>query len=283
MPSSHPSTSVRFDRFELDLSREELLSEGVATPIQPQPLKLLVLLVAHAGKLVTRGQIQERLWSDLGTTDVNRSLNHTVRKLRQALGDDARNPRFIQTVPRRGYRFMGQLQEPLSDLSHLFGIAPMARPSNTDVVLTDEGSAPAVRLRISNFREITDDRAWPLLSEGVVEELITHLVGFRDSGLAVLDDTFRAEQPLTDAQRSFFGLRGCVRRSGAKVRVNAHLAQHPDGTMVATTAFEQELGSVFDLQGQASLQIVEDLIVPLLKATRPEPGTPEHDSPEHDL
>ena len=258
---------AKFDRFELDLAREELLLDGVATAIQPQPLKALVLLVSHAGKLVSREQIQDHLWPDAASTDVERSLNHTIRKLRQVLEDDARRPRFIQTVARRGYRFIGRLAK--TDVGRTMG--GMDRLSSVDLLNSKSdkpGSAsePTVRLRISSFQEVTDDRAWPQLSEGVVEELTTMLVGLRDSGLAVLDDSFRGDSRSGEPSSRFFGLKGCVRRSGAKVRVNAHLAQLPEGALVATTAFEQELGNVFDLQGVASRRIIEDLILPLLRA-----------------
>ena len=263
---------AKFDRFELDLSREELLCDGVATPIQPQPLKALVLLVANAGKLVSRDQIQDHLWPEAASTDVERSLNHTIRKLRQALDDDARRPRFIQTVARRGYRFIGALERvgpsrPVGS-GELLGSTHLPIPNS---ILPSSAGKPTVRLRISTFREITEDRSWPLLSEGVVEELTTMLVGLRDSGLAVLDDSFRTESGPGEPTGRLFGLKGCVRRSGAKVRVNAHLAQLPEGALVATTAFEQELGNVFDLQGVASRRIIEDLILPLLQASRSSP------------
>ncbi len=263
---------AKFDRFELDMSREELLRDGVATPIQPQPLKALVLLVAHAGKLVSRESIQDHLWPDTASTDVERSLNHTIRKLRQSLDDDARRPRFIQTVARRGYRFIGPLErvEP-SRSSGSRNLLTSTRLSMPDPVLPGPAGAPTVRLKIYGFREVSDDRAWPLLSEGVVEELTTMLVGLRDSGLAVLDDSFRTESFQGETTGRLFGLKGSVRRSGAKVRVNAHLAQLPEGALVATTAFEQELGNVFDLQGVASRRIIEDLILPLLQTERAGP------------
>ena len=266
MLSSRSPVTVRFDRFELDLAREELLFDGVATAIQPQPLKALIMLVTHAGKLVTREQMQEQLWPDDSSTDVERSLNHTIRKLRQVLRDDARHPRLVQTVPRRGYRFIGPLEESRTDLSMTIAKVPALPPNLT----TGES---AVRLRILDFNEVADDRGWPQIAEGVVQELTTRLVGLRSSGLAVIVASFRAE--VADGETPFFGLSGCVRRDGAKVRVNAHLAEHPEGSIVATTAFEHELGSVFDLQGLASQRIVEDLVLPLLRAARPTSGLPE--------
>jgi DNA-binding winged helix-turn-helix (wHTH) protein/Flp pilus assembly protein TadD len=96
----------RFDRFELDADTGDLRCGDGPVKLQPQPLKVLTCLVEHAGRLVTRDELQAAIWGDDTFVDFQRGLNFCVAQIRSALGDDATAPRFIQTVPRRGYRFI---------------------------------------------------------------------------------------------------------------------------------------------------------------------------------
>ena len=102
---------LRFGRFELDLRLQELRREGVHVRLQPQPLKLLALLARRSGDLVTREEIQRALWGERTFVDFEQGLAFCVRQVRTALGDDARSARYVQTMPRRGYRFLAPVQE----------------------------------------------------------------------------------------------------------------------------------------------------------------------------
>ena len=97
---------VAFDRFEFDPSTGELWRDGARVPLQPQPSRLLHLLLARPGGVVTRDEIRAALWGTEVHVDFDRSLNFCVAKLRAALDDDAAEPRFVETVPTRGYRFI---------------------------------------------------------------------------------------------------------------------------------------------------------------------------------
>jgi DNA-binding winged helix-turn-helix (wHTH) protein len=96
----------RFDRFEADRERYQLRREGLTIKLECIPLELLFLLLEHRGKLVNREQIAARLWRDDSFLDTERSINTAVCKIRRALGDDPRCPRFLETVVGRGYRFI---------------------------------------------------------------------------------------------------------------------------------------------------------------------------------
>lgn len=100
----------RFDRFDLDADIGELRRDGQPVKLQPQPLKVLSLLVSHADLLVTRDALQSAIWPDGTFVDFQRGLNFCVAQIRGVLGDDAAAPRFIETVPRRGYRFVASVQ-----------------------------------------------------------------------------------------------------------------------------------------------------------------------------
>ncbi len=100
---------LRFGTFELDAATGELRKSGVLIHLQPQPMRLLELLARRAGQLVTREEIQRELWNGETYVDFERSINICVMQIRAALGDDAETPRFVETLPRRGYRFVAQV------------------------------------------------------------------------------------------------------------------------------------------------------------------------------
>lgn len=102
--------SVRFGLFEFNARSLELWKNGRPVSLRPQALKLLALLVAQPGEVVLREDIQRALWSDDTFVDFEQGVNHAVRELRASLGDAAESPRFIQTLPRRGYRFLATVQ-----------------------------------------------------------------------------------------------------------------------------------------------------------------------------
>ena len=103
--------TVRFGVFELDLVSGELRKNGTLIRLQEQPFQILALLLERPGELVTRDDLRSKLWSADTFVDFDHSLNTAVNKLREALGDVASNPRFVQTVARRGYRFIAPVQE----------------------------------------------------------------------------------------------------------------------------------------------------------------------------
>lgn len=107
MPGAqHRAPAYRFGAFELDARGGELRKHGIKIKLQDQPQQILLLLLEHAGEVVTREQIQKQLWSDDTFVDFDNAINSAVRKLRDALGDTAENPRFVETLARRGYRFI---------------------------------------------------------------------------------------------------------------------------------------------------------------------------------
>lgn len=102
---------LRFANFEVDLRTGELRRGGRKVKLQGQPFQILAMLVERPGELVTRESLRKRLWPADTFVDFEHSLNTAVKKLRQALGDAADHPRFIETLPRRGYRFTGAVEE----------------------------------------------------------------------------------------------------------------------------------------------------------------------------
>ena len=97
----------RFGLFELDSESEQLLKAGCTVKIQQQPYKLLCLLIAQPGKVVSRDEIRAALWPAETFVDYDQGVNFAMKQVREALGDDADHGVYVQTVPKRGYRFVG--------------------------------------------------------------------------------------------------------------------------------------------------------------------------------
>src|ERR1700732_2201663 len=104
------ATIIRFGLFEIDLGRSTLTRQGVRLRIQEQPFRILELLLRQSGEIVTREQLRQALWPEGTHVNFDGSLNAALKKLRSALQDDAENPRFVETVPRQGYRFLAPVQ-----------------------------------------------------------------------------------------------------------------------------------------------------------------------------
>src|SRR5262245_54865251 len=97
---------VRFATFEVDLQAQELRKAGLRLKLTGQPFQVLAILLEQPGTVVTREELQKRLWPDT-FVDVDHNLNTAINKIREALGDLAESPRYVETIPRRGYRFVG--------------------------------------------------------------------------------------------------------------------------------------------------------------------------------
>ena len=112
MPREAQTSGVlRFDVFQVDLRAGELYKEGRRLKLQVQPFQVLAILLEHPGEVVTREELRGKLWPEDTFVDFDHSLNTAVKKLRQALCDDPKKPRFIETLARRGYRFIGSVDE----------------------------------------------------------------------------------------------------------------------------------------------------------------------------
>jgi Tol biopolymer transport system component/DNA-binding winged helix-turn-helix (wHTH) protein len=134
--SAAKSNIVRFGLFELDLQARELRKSGILIKLQEQPFQILAMLLERPGEIVTREELQKRLWPGDTFVDFDLSLNSAVKKLRQALNDDSENPRFIETLYRRGYRFIGSA----NGMARLEAVQP---PGVMFAQATPTGSMPA--------------------------------------------------------------------------------------------------------------------------------------------
>jgi len=126
-PQAQPGI-VRFGEFELDLSRQTLALRGVRTKLQKQPFQVLKLLIQRAPEIVSRDDIRRQVWGDAVYIDAKQSINFCIRQIRSALGDISVAPRFIETLPRQGYRFIGPVEIPANNGISEHQLAPEPQP-----------------------------------------------------------------------------------------------------------------------------------------------------------
>jgi DNA-binding winged helix-turn-helix (wHTH) protein len=108
-PGARPARIIRFGPFELDVRAAELRKHGIKIRLQEQSFQILVMLLDSPGEVVLRDEIRRRLWPNDTIVEFDPSINAAIKKLREALGDSADEPRYVETLARRGYRFVGQI------------------------------------------------------------------------------------------------------------------------------------------------------------------------------
>src|SRR5260370_25939859 len=134
---------LRFGVFELDLRAGELRKHGLRVRLQEHPFQVLAALLEHPGEVVTREELQKRLWPADTFVDFDHGLNKTINKIREALGDSAESPRFVETVARRGYRFLAEVTVGDAAPVRSSELATQPRPSAETHPLPDPTGKPA--------------------------------------------------------------------------------------------------------------------------------------------
>jgi TolB-like protein/DNA-binding winged helix-turn-helix (wHTH) protein/predicted Zn-dependent protease len=296
MPGQDPRQSVRrfeFGLFEVDTSASEVRKQGARIKVQDKPFQLLVLLLENAGKITTREELCRGLWPSDTFVNFDANLKTTVNKLRQALGDSAESPIFIETVPRQGYRFLPPVVairaggtaitvEPVKAARRWPWHAFIGAIAGIAVVVLSiyffwPRSAPVpgpalhhVVLLVLPFDNLSGDPAQEYFSDGLTDEMITLLGGQYSEGLAVIARTtamrYRGTQkPLAQVARELGGveyvLEGSVRRSGDHVSINAQLFRTQDQASLWAETYERQVADVLGIQHDVAGRIARSLVL----------------------
>ena len=245
----------RFGRFELDVRARELRKDAVRLRLQGQPFEVLVMLLEQPGEVLTRDELRRRLWPDGTFVDFEHGLNAAVKRLRAALGDNADRPRFVETLNRRGYRFIGAVDR----------IEP-ERPQ----------AGGRVRLAVLPFADLGGTAGHEYFSEGLTEEMITRLGRWCSDRLAVVARSssmlvHRTAQTPREIGRSLQAdviLSGGIRRDAARVRITARLIETRGETQLWAESYDRPLSDCFLVQSQVAAEIAQSLAMELLPEAR---------------
>ena len=285
--SGDPSRRARFGVFELDLATGELHRDGLKVKLQEQPFRLLVLLLERPGVIVTRDELRERLWP-AEFVDFDHGLNTAVRKLRTALEDSADNPRFVETLARRGYRFIAPVS--WSSAPEVPPAEPGAAPTRSRprwivpviVAVTIGSGALFFQRRPSDTSAKTigavavlpfanTERQSEHVSDGLTEVLIDTLAQIPDLRVTARTTVFRYKGTPIDPRRAGKDLdveavvAGSVRRDGEAYAIRVELVDASDGAQLWGARYR---ATAADLPKVHS-RIAEDLILRLREgATR---------------
>ena len=225
---------VRFGPFEVNLRTGELRKRGIRIALQEQPLRILSALLDASGDIVTRQELCRRLWPDGTFVDFEHSLNAAVRRLRVALGDEADIPRFVETVPRRGYRFL--MAPPTAHGRLRLAMVPFS------IWATDADTADAV--------------AAHTFVDGLMDESITHLARACPQHIAVIARTSVMPRMLA----ADYLLQGSVRREGMRVRITAHLIESAGETHVWAATYDRTLNDALTVQMEVAEAIAAAVV-----------------------
>lgn len=220
MASQPGGSGARFGVFELDLRAHELRKQGRRVHLQDKPFELLALLVSRSGQLVTRDELHRHLWSADTFVAFDDNLNAAVRKAREALGDSAETPRFIETVPRHGYRFVAPVE-------------PIPEPESTIPVQT----TPAVEVPAPEPPEAPRRPTEPLTpSVRAVASVAALLIGLLGIGWSIARTSVERPAPAPDGARDLIRYRLMAPRGHRIPPGGPRLAVSPDGQHVAFVA-----------------------------------------------
>lgn len=294
---------ILFEDFELDRGAFELRKEGRAVRLERMPLELLFLLAERRGQLVSREEISEHIWGKDVFVDSDNGINTAIRKIRQALGDNPEQPRMVQTVPGKGYRFAAKVIAPEPPIAAreqpaqahgterrgnghsprwlvwvgmavLLGVA-----AGVTVLLSRNREKPPgekTMLVVLPFLNLSGDPQQEYFADGMTEEMITQLGNLDPNGLGVIARTSSMRYKTTDKSASQIAkelkvdylLEGSVRRDGGRVRVTAQLIRAKDQSHLWAEDFDRESTDVLRLQSDVALAICSTIKLKLETQTR---------------
>lgn len=308
-PEASEAKILRFDGFDLDLASAELRKNGEPVKLQPQPARVLALLVRSRGRLVTRDEIRQQIWGDHTFVDFEQGLNFCIKQIRAALGDDAEKPRYIETLPRRGYRFLVSVEElagaPAAEtqgaVRETGGFRFWALTLASILILSAaailiwrpswfrrQGAGGRILIAVLPFQNLSGDAEQEYLSDGMTEEMITQLGGYSPQRFGVIARTSAMQYKHADKTVGQIGkelgvdyaLEGSVRRAGDRVRISAQLIRVRDQTHLWAQTYERGIRDVLALQAEVARAIALEIDVQLRTPDRVNPAAMRQVKPD---
>ena len=284
---------TRFGVFELDTRSGELRKSGSKISLQEQPFKVLTALLEHPGEVITREELRGLIWPEEFFGDFDHALNVAIAKLRTALGDSADIPRYVETLHRRGYRFIfplvgsggteirsaakdpGQrdcsIDESQVDLARLS--AGLAAASARGPAQDSDQKAEKIRLIVLPFDNLGGDAEYEYFCDGLTEEMITQIGRLHPARLGVIARSTTMQyknvgKSIKDIGRELavhYILEGGVRRAGDQVRISARLIQVSDETNLWAETYDRCLADVLQLQAEIARATASEIRLTLTR------------------
>jgi TolB-like protein/Tfp pilus assembly protein PilF len=247
---------VRFGEFEIDSDACELRKSGSAVKLQPQPLKVLLLLAQRSGDVLTRAEIESAIWGDQVHVDFIGGLNFCIKQIRVALQDHAAHPRYVETLPRQGYRFVAKVER------------QQYRTRSDERIM----------LAVLPFGNLTGQEDQEYFTDGMTEELIAQLSRLHPKRLGIIAFTSARQYRNTSKSIEQIGselgvsyiLEGSVRRAGNRVRIAAQLVEVSDQCDLWAEAYNRTLDDVITIQTDVAQSVAQSLMLELLPDHRAE-------------
>ena len=301
--ASTPSITrvLRFDTFELDLYAGELRKHGIKLRLQGQPVQVLAILLQSAGNLVTREEIRSQLWQADTFVDFDHSLHNAIARIRDVLGDSAQTPKYIETLPRRGYRFIApveEIQPPPTSAESSNGVTeavatmtPSARSPSRRVSLIlalaaclaigfaswmawqkfhGRSAVPAVRsIAVLPLRNLSGDASQEYFADALTDELITEMSQIQTlrvvshSSVMEYRDTKKHLPQIARELKVDDILEGSVVREGGQVRVTVQLLDAPNDRHLWGEDYQRPLLGILSLQKEMAQASAQKIRVKL--------------------
>ena len=296
MPApSSLSDVIQFGVFQLSLRARELHKAGLKIRLQEQPFRVLALLVERAGQVVTREELRQTVWPTAVYVAFDQGLNNAIKKVRDALGDSADSPRYIETLARHGYRFIAPVTAPspppareiflkgfvpwkivLIALAVAGVFATAAYWASHGLAIPANPASARVILAVLPFDNLSRDPDQEFFSEGLTEDLITHLGKLNPEQLLVIARNSVARYKGSQLPANQIGkelhadylVQGSVRRVAGHVRIAVQLIQVLDQTDVWAESYDREMKDILLLQDSVTRRIAEQIHITLAPAQR---------------
>jgi TolB-like protein/DNA-binding winged helix-turn-helix (wHTH) protein/tetratricopeptide (TPR) repeat protein len=287
---------LRFGVFEVDLDRGELRKSGMLLKLVGQPFQVLQLLLERPHEVVARDELRRRLWPDDTFVDYDLALKRIINRLREVLGDSAENPRFIETIPRRGYRFIAAVNEngvatpSLEDRPEAgktvearwsrsslriitalsLGVAALLLavfgPRDLWQRLLGKNTVPQIRsLAVLPLQNLSPDPAQEYFSDGMTDALITDLAQISSVKVISRTSSMQYRQtkkslPEIASELNVDGIiEGTVQRSGDRVRITAQLIHGPSDKHLWANSYERDTRDIFALERDLTEEIARQI------------------------
>jgi TolB-like protein len=258
VPAMDAPKIINFGPFQVLADRRELLSRGAPVPLSGRAFDLLLALLRRPGKVASKDELMAEVWPD-SIVEEN-SLHVHISALRKALGEQADGPRYILTIPGRGYRFVAPTT---SEVSAVSGADVAAAP----IPLPDKAS-----IAVLPFTNISGDPDQDYFADGIVEDIITALARFPSLFVIARNSSFTYKGRTVDIKQVGrelgvrYVLEGSVRKAGSRVRISGQLIQTETGAHIWAERYDSELSDVFALQDEITASVVGAIVPSLQQA-----------------